>query len=40
VDGDVVDMLIRLHWLSEQQANYPAAVGRAMGELFAAAARH
>jgi hypothetical protein len=38
-DGDVVGLLIRLHWLDERDASDKAAVGRAIARMLADAAR-
>jgi hypothetical protein len=38
-DGEVLSFLIRHHWLSEAEASDPQAVGRAIGEVIADAAR-
>jgi len=40
VSSCVLDFLTRLHWLREDQVGDPVAVGRAISQLLAAAARH
>jgi len=40
ISSSVLDFLIRLRWLREDQVGDPAAVGRAISALLAAAARH
>jgi len=38
-DGQVIDWLIRLHWLDEGEACDRAAVGKAIGAMLAASSR-
>jgi hypothetical protein len=38
-DGELLDLLVRLHWISEAELLDKRAVERALGEMLAASAR-
>jgi hypothetical protein len=40
LDGTVLDMLVRLHWLAEVDAGDRPAIERAISAMLACAARH